>query len=155
MRGGEGDLIQDAEILRTHGPLFVAVLVGVSRFAGYVEGAKNADIHGRTGEAVRQAVKWELDRVEGSAFVRGDVLGSFIRVLESLPDDPPSARLAEIADAAKALHRIMGDRARLTGIGSDEWANYAIPNALKAAASRLAALLEAWIAESMGSVSPS
>lgn len=142
----------EAEVLRTHGPLFVAVLVGVSRFAGYVEGAKNADIERRTGEAVRQAVKWELDPVEGSAFVRGDVLGSFIRVLESLPVDPPSARLADIADAAKALHRSMGERAKLAGIGTDQWANYAIPNELKAAASRLTALLEAWIAESMGSV---
>ncbi|NCC53793.1 MAG: hypothetical protein EOM20_21665 [Spartobacteria bacterium] len=66
--------------------------------------------------------------------------------------EPPSARFAEIADAAKALHRIMGVRAGLTGIGTDAWSNYAIPNALKAAASRLAALLEAWIAESMGSV---
>ncbi len=147
MRGGEADLIRDAEILRTHGPLFVAVLAGASRFAGYVEGAKNADIEGRTGEAVRQAVKWELDPVEGSAFLRGDVLSSFIRVLEALPGEPPSARLAEIADAAKALHRLMGDRSGLTGIGSDGWANYAIPNALKAAASRLASLLEAWIAE--------
>ncbi|MFB1487735.1 MULTISPECIES: hypothetical protein [unclassified Thiocapsa] len=144
--------IPDAEILRSHGPLFVAVLVGVSRFAGYVEGAKNADIESRTGDAVRQAVKWELDPIEGSAFVRGDVLGSFIRVLESLPIDPLSARLADIADAAKALHRIMGDRARLAGIGTDEWVNYAIPNELKAAASRLTALLEAWIGEIMGSV---
>lgn len=49
----------------------------------------------------------------------------------------------------------MGDRSGLTGIGSDEWANYGIPNALKAAASRLAVLLEAWINESMGYASPS
>ncbi len=97
------------------------MLAGVGRFAGDVEGgAKNADIEGRTEEAVRQAVKREFDPVEGSAFVREDVLGSFIRVPEALPIELPSARLAEIADAAKTLHRIMGDRAGLTGIGTAE-----------------------------------
>lgn len=118
------------------------------------QAAINGPTGSRTASPVRQAAKWELDLAEGSAFVRGDVLGSFLRVLESLPVEPPSAPLAEIADAAKALHRIIGNPVGLTEIGIDAWANYAIPNALKAAASRLVAMLEAWIAEIMGCVPP-
>lgn len=119
-----------------------------SRFAGYVEGARNAGNIARSGDAVRQAVKWDTDTVEGSRLAREDLLGSLLQSLEVLEDR--TGRLDEIAEVTADLRRRTDHSTGFTSSGhADDWASYVIPNNLQASGSRLVRLLEALIAEAM------